>query len=371
MRIDGSQAPGAVGLDFEYASSYSRVSGVAVTSFSGGGVLVNASTTVTLDHDWIGVANSPIGGNAVVTGVYGNSPFGVEVGSFSRNDVLNDDVVSGNTYNGVVITGEAQTCTVENSMIGTDPTGRLTAASNGLSFGNGVSGGGGSGVVLNSATFDDTLSNNVIANNHDDGVSISGPYSGFNTLQDNKIGTDVNGWYSLPNHVGVVIGPGVQYTQVSGNQISGNSGDGIDLVGVATTSILNNYIGTSGYGYSTVGNGGAGVSLTQGANQNTVAGNQISGNGLDGVYMSDPGTSFNTIQGNLIGTDASGSYGLGNGRSGVFMINGPSNNVIGGTTAGARNVISGNGQDGVQIDYANSTGNIVEGNYIGTDATGT
>ncbi|MBA3472257.1 MAG: Ig-like domain-containing protein [Rubrobacter sp.] len=86
------------------------------------------------------------------------------------------------------------------------------------------------------------------------------------------------------------------------------------------------------------------------------------------------GTGFSTvmnnkIEGNYIGTDASGTQDLGNAGSGVAISNAP-NNTVGGTTAGARNIISGNG-DGVSIVFANATENEVLGNYIGTDASGT
>jgi parallel beta-helix repeat protein len=76
----------------------------------------------------------------------------------------------------------------------------------------------------------------------------------------------------------------------------------------------------------------------------------------------------NRVQGNLIGTDATGTVALGN-SIGVF-VSGGNNNTIGGTIAGARNVISGNtGEAGLEI-YA-GLGNLVQGNFIGVDVTGT
>src|SRR6185369_13259017 len=76
-----------------------------------------------------------------------------------------------------------------------------------------------------------------------------------------------------------------------------------------------------------------------------------------------------TIQGNLIGTNAAGTAAVGNGSTGVRVVGGAGTpTTIGGTAAGARNVISGNGE-GVGIGAG--SGAVVAGNYIGTDAAGT
>ena len=97
--------------------------------------------------------------------------------------------------------------------------------------------------------------------------------------------------------------------------------------------------------------------------------NVISANGVDGVII-DLGSTANSVEGNDIGTDVTGSHALGN-SYGVVIQRGSVANTVGGTTAGARNVISANKTSGVYItDYATEY-NIVEGNYIGTDSTGT
>ncbi len=51
--------------------------------------------------------------------------------------------------------------------------------------------------------------------------------------------------------------------------------------------------------------------------------------------------------------------------------NGPSNTTVGGTTAGARNVIAGNAAGNVNFFGSTGTGNVIQGNYIGINATGT
>jgi len=77
----------------------------------------------------------------------------------------------------------------------------------------------------------------------------------------------------------------------------------------------------------------------------------------------------NVIQGNYVGTDVTGTLAKANSGNGVQIIDTP-NNVIGGTTGSARNTISGNTGEGVRIDGALATGNVVQGNYIGTNVSG-
>jgi T5SS/PEP-CTERM-associated repeat protein len=79
----------------------------------------------------------------------------------------------------------------------------------------------------------------------------------------------------------------------------------------------------------------------------------------------------NFIQGNLIGTDATGLNPLGNGTDGVSIFG--ALNAIGGTNVLARNVISANGRFGVRIgtDNAPVHDNLIQNNFIGTDITGT
>jgi hypothetical protein len=77
------------------------------------------------------------------------------------------------------------------------------------------------------------------------------------------------------------------------------------------------------------------------------------------------------IEGNYIGTDVTGTAALGNGYG--IDISGTFNARIGGTATGARNVIAGNGGFGISISTNGSPegSNVIEGNYINTDVTGT
>ena len=86
----------------------------------------------------------------------------------------------------------------------------------------------------------------------------------------------------------------------------------------------------------------------------------MSGNINCGVRIVGNG---NVVYGNLIGTNAAGTAGIANSGPGV-RINGGSNNSIGGTAAGQGNTIAYNTDDGIQIESATSTGNVILGNSI-------
>ena len=138
-------------------------------------------------------------------------------------------------------------------------------------------------------------------------------------------------------------------------------GNGILIAGlfgtiVSNTLIEGNFIGTDPGGTIALGNGSSGVVISGGTN-NVIGGitpaarNLISGNIAWGVALED-GASENVVQGNYIGTDASGMSALGNSAGVVFLYSGLdlSGNTIGGTTIEARNIISGN--DGMEYMLA-------------------
>jgi hypothetical protein len=98
------------------------------------------------------------------------------------------------------------------------------------------------------------------------------------------------------------------------------------------------------------------------ADRNVISGHQ----NASGLEMLENG-SGNTVQGNFIGTDHTGTKSIGNTDRAIVSGMAVSSNVIGGLVLGARNVISGNLDRGVILDGSN---NIVQGNFIGTDVTG-
>ena len=115
------------------------------------------------------------------------------------------------------------------------------------------------------------------------------------------------------------------------------------------------------------GAGASSLVLAAGSNGSTIRGlviNRFTSNGIS-IQSSD-----NTIAGDWIGTDITGTSALAN-ANGVVISMGGSNNTIGGSTAADRNLISGNTTDGVDLTGSGTSGNVVEGNYIGSDISGT
>jgi parallel beta-helix repeat protein len=164
-------------------------------------------------------------------------------------------------------------------------------------------------------------------------------------------------------------------TEIRGLVIRGfSSGNAIHIHSGATNVLIaGNYIGTDLTADSSDAND-VGIRISDSPG-NIIGGtsaanrNVISGNTNQGVFIEGTASSGNRVIGNYIGTDRTGDGDLGNGDDGV-EVDGAPNTEIGGTAAGERNVISGNGDNGVQVSGGNAAGTTVEGNRIGLDVTG-
>ncbi len=198
-------------------------------------------------------------------------------------------------------------------------------------------------------------------------------------IEGNFIGTDVTGTIGLGNGESGIVIHMARNNTIGGteagarNILSGNTFGILIATNDANGNIIRgNYIGTDATGNVAIPNSQTGILLwgegTIIGGAEAGAGNVISGNGFAGIDMGG-GSGGATIQGNHIGTNAAGTAALGN-DLGIF-VNFSSNNTIGGTTAGARNVISGNIGGNITVNGLDATGNILQGNYIGTDVTGT
>ncbi|MDJ0962137.1 MAG: DUF2341 domain-containing protein, partial [Acidimicrobiia bacterium] len=352
------------GLVFSTGSNGSTVRGIVINRFADDGIGGTA--------DSITVAGTYIGTNVSGTTDLGNGGDGIQADGntwiIGGTDAADRNVISGNTDDGVQLFGDGHT--VLGNYIGT------TAA------GTGPIANTDDGVEVASTSTANVLggtaigARNVISGNGGEGVLIN--ISGSNQVLGNYIGVDATGSAALGNSGnGVTIQGGASGNTVGGstaahrNVISGNTSYGIDVVGVGTDSntVLGNYIGTDPAGTADLGNGSDGVAIRDGAQLNVVGGtnagdrNVISGNDNDGVWITGTGTEQNVVEGNWIGAAADGSS-LGNSYHGVAVEFGAANNLVGGTTAAAGNRIENNAWDGIAINGGNGTGNAILRNII-------
>lgn len=251
---------------------------------------------------------------------------------------------------------------------------------------------------------------NLIAGSTSNGIVMEGTATTNNSVKGNNIGTNADGTRALPNGTtgnvaAVLIWSGAKNNSVGGvrvhstltdctgacNLISGNQGDGVYISGTTTTgnTVEGNFIGTTLSGSQALPNKLNGVVVVD-SPQNRIGGprnntacdescNLISGNGGTGITLYSAGTVSNTVQGNFIGTDKAGLAPLGNGTTsqypGILVANGASFNTIGGTRSnqtcdGPCNLVSGNKGQGIQVQETPTTGNAIQGNFIGVNING-
>jgi hypothetical protein len=215
------------------------------------------------------------------------------------------------------------------------------------------------------------------------GIAIGGSGATDNVIAGNHIGTDLGGSVDLGNGLdGVFVGLGAHDNIVGGdepaerNVISGNDWNGVAIHGSDTMSntVKGNFIGVTADGLDGCANELHGVYVYGGAHGTSIGGrtagerNVISGNGKDGVRIYGSDTAGNAVAGNYIGTDASGLAAIPNGESGISIRNNARNNLIGGDNPERSNIISGNTSHGIHIDDAHHIE--IVGNFIGLGATG-
>jgi len=282
---------------------------------------------------------------------YAGTPL-IEISTFSGAG-LRMTGTGGNTIRGVCVNDfsagiqiESDDNHVEGCFLGTNVLGTIAVP-------NGV------GVVLTSGVTGNVIggstaaARNLISGNTT-GIQSTG--GGATTIQGNYIGTSITGNSPIPNARGIgltsttgfVIGganPG------EGNVISGNTGEGVFVINGSGCKIQGNRIGTNVAGteqlsnqwgvYATVHTG-----LLVGGDFDAGEGNLISGNQMDGAYISTDGA---VVTGNTIGTDPGATEPLGNGRAGIYLTLESHDALIGGVAEGEANVIAWN-QTGVWND---------------------
>ena len=204
-------------------------------------------------------------------------------------------------------------------------------------------------------------------------VTIDGTSApGFSDANAPVVELDANGF------AGLVFGPGLLNSSLASLSIVNANGPGVTVSGSDIT-VVGNYIGLALDGSTKAGNSGPGLLLT-GATHDTIGGtsslerNVISGNGGDGIDFGDI-SSFDTVIGNRIGTDAAGEMRVANTGFGI-AISGEveRSNFIGGMLPADQNLISGNMAGGIQLGTPGSEldgqQTEVDGNIIGMNAAG-
>lgn len=206
---------------------------------------------------------------------------------------------------------------------------------------------------------------------------------GGNIVERNFIGTDASGTVAKPMPPGFLetgievsngLGPAASLgNTVADNLIAGIRGNAISLDGASDSHVLRNLIGTDLSGKIQLSTGsGDGIRIV--GDRNDVSGNVVAGveRGIRISGSTNDASTDNRIEGNFVGTDIEGKVDLGNCCGGISIEGAATSNIVGGSSPASRNVISGNGGIGLQLgDSPLAVGNVAEGNFIGTDVSGT
>lgn len=412
--LSGSQAGLTASGIWIKGSSNHVIQSLTIRDWGRSGILIDGAVGVA-QNNLIGTNGDGNNDSAERVILEDNFSYGIEItGAFAMNNV-----VAGNQIGTTARpnqTGVAIRDGANNNLIGTNGDGIADAAERNLIRGNSVNGialhnadsntiagnligleangstpaGNGGGIVLvvgsnfNLIGTDgdgtgDSDERNVISSSYGlhGGVMIQA--STGNTVAGNYIGTDSNGTSARGNLFrGVTLSNGANGNTIGtngdgsgddheGNLISANGSasgfkGGLVLLGVQRNIIAGNFVGTNATGTAALGNDGAGIVLAAGAHTNvvgtdsngmsdTLEGNLISGNSAQGMTISGP---FNTVSGNKIGTDLTGTSSIGNVLQGIYLLSiqgtDASHNLIGGTSAVQANVVAHNGSDAIRIE---------------------
>jgi hypothetical protein len=384
VTIDGATQPGFSGtplIELSGVSAGVNADGLRTTA---GSTTVRALIVNRFARDGIALLGGAggstiqgcyIGTNAAGTSAQANGRSGLAIvttnNTIGSTSAANRNVISGNGVTGILLQAGANNNVIVGNFIGANAAGTGAIANI-----NGIEINGTTGNTIGGST---SGAGNLISGNVFNGVFINSE-SANNVLQGNFIGTNAAGNAPLPNgNIGVRLVDAANNT-IGGNTpgarnvISGNTSSpiGIESAGSTGNRVQGNYIGTDITGTSAIGNGGP-VGIAFGASNNLIGGtavgegNVISGNLTNGVAIFQ-GAHDNRIEGNFIGVNAAAAGPLGNLNRGVAIFDaGTNNNRIGGTAAGAGNIIAANGNDGVTV--AGGTGNAIRANSIFANGT--
>ncbi|MGB7347679.1 MAG: right-handed parallel beta-helix repeat-containing protein [Pirellulaceae bacterium] len=367
---DGVEINGAAGFQTDsiessgnggYGMRLQNASGADVvfstfTSNAKAGIVVAGTTPGGHDirYNSVGVRYDTTLGTDVVDG---NGTFGIYV--LAGENVLRDNVVSGNVSTGIAISGPVSGGNqLVGNRVGTDLSGEIAMPN------------GAFGILIKSANNilggPNSYDANVVSGNARTGVAISGAAATNNSLYGNMIGVNLSGDTPIPNGSFGVQLSGSSNNTIGGtgpyerNVVSGNDRSGIVLSsGSSSNDIVNNSIGVDVTGMIEVGNGGNGLFVLGGSSDNDFYENVIGANAASQVSISNITSTGNALFNNMIGVNADGSAELaGGGSTGVF-IKAPETQVIG-------NVIAGASSTGIHVSSTAAYDNQLIGNLIGT-----
>ncbi|WP_169977827.1 Calx-beta domain-containing protein [Tautonia rosea] len=305
-----------------------------------------------IEGNYIGAA--PGGGYRFGAGNPGNAGDGVFLDNAPSNRVGEDatgrrNTISANNGAGVRISGPLATGNlVAGNFIGT------TAG------GNAALGNARDGVRVELSASGNTIGNGNVISANLRGVSVVGSTTRNTLIVNNRIGSSASGQGDLGNAKEGIRIDGAPDNRIlgdgEGSQIVSGNNVGVAILGATATGnlVAGTFIGTDPTGTLELNNSLQGV-LVDNASGNTIGGtttaarNLISSNHW-GVDLVGPGTSNTVVQGNLIGTDITGTLALSNEVDGVRIRDGASNNLIGGLTVEAGNTIAFSRRDGVRVE---------------------
>jgi titin len=369
---------GTSGHDVDNAGERNLISGNNLNFVAGISILPGCTNNVVAGNyvgtDVTGTLSLPnSGGGISVDGDY--NFIGTDATGFATSATRN--VISGNDFMGIGIGSDHNV--VAGNFIGTDPTGMQFNANGG--YGIFMPGGQYNQIGTNGDGVNDAAEGNVLCDTFID-VLMGG--NAYNVFAGNKIGTDVTGTQALcRNFAGFDIGSGSHDNRIGvngadpdptaeRNVISGHADFDIydEVAGVSNNVIAGNYIGTDITGQHSLGDGN-GIAISGDHNRigttSDATANPVEGNIIArGVGLGRTSAIGNVVAGNIIGMDASGTAAFSDG-GGVGLAGGATDNIIGGNVAAARNIIA----LGVEIYGGGTDNNWVKGNFIGTNLSGT
>jgi len=314
-------------------SSGSTIQGLAISGFGANAVtIMDGSQGNWIQNNYLGFYHDASG--ATHLNMSETSRHAAGVGIQSSFNVVRYNTISG-VYNGVNIgediggkwSGKVyKTNAIQYNQIGTDPTGATASG-----YGNDSD-----GIFLGAGASENFLGpDNVISGNKSSGVELLHSTNWGNVVFANLIGMNRAGTAAIPNgELGILFAHGATGNAIGGpfggNLIAGNLLGGISLGtaafgGASGNWVQNNVIGLNAAQTAPLGSQGVGINIESGSASNSITGNVVAGNLVNGFQLSK--ATGNYMASNFIGRAYGGAW-IANGGFGVALLAGASNNWV-------------------------------------------